>query len=257
MGTVILVSVILLIMIKGENKRDKLKEMKDSIENIFFYLPEKEYSNMNDMPEYCKISLVFGQEYMKPNTYLSSDDYDTEVKKGQNNSIKAYSKDNITNTIKSLLGNDATLNIELDEEGDYPSLVENGCGYNNKNISILSYNDIKEYIYSINDREEENNYVLHVKWTKEEKKDNEVILEANALLTSKNEDGSYDVYADYEGKYRVETIEAAKDLEKELEDLYDLWSNIYTFTLEKVKDGYVWKSYKMDDYKYNAPKIVD
>lgn len=92
---------------------------------------------------------------------------------------------------------------------------------------------------------------------KRRKKDNEVILEAYALMTFKNEDGSYDVYPTYEQKNRVETIEAGKDLEKELEELYELWSNTYTFTLEKVKDGYVWKNYKMDDSKYDAPLIVD
>lgn len=145
-GVVVLVSVILIINNKSGNKRDKLKEMKDSIENIFFYLPEKEYTNTNEIPEYCKISLVFGQDYMKPDTYLSVDDYSTELKE-QNNSVKAYSKDNIINTIKSLLGNDATLSLELDEEGDYPSLEENGCGYNNKNISILSYNEEKNIYF--------------------------------------------------------------------------------------------------------------
>ena len=255
-GTVILVSVILLIINIVGNKRNKLQEMKDSIENIFFYLPEKEYDNMNEIPDYCKISFVFGQDYLKKDSYLNIESYNTEEKKLNDNNVPAYKKDNILKNVKVLLGDDATINFDMDSDMNYQFLVENGCGYNNKYITALSYNEEKEYIYSLKE-EKENLYELHVKWDKEERKGNEVILEAKALLTKKNEDGSYDVYADPKNIYRVYTVEAGKNLEEELNELYEIYSNIFSFTLEKQKNNYIWKKFKLDDSKYNQEIIID
>jgi len=78
---------------------------------------------------------------------LSTDDYDTIVKKNSKNSVKAYSKDEILDALKKVLGENAIIDFEPNDEGDYEFIIENGCGNNNENIGKISYNSEKGYIY--------------------------------------------------------------------------------------------------------------
>ena len=251
-----LISLIIIFANKSCTKRDKLKEIQQSIENIFFYLPNNEYDNLNDIPDYCKVSLVFGQSYMKADTYLDISDYDTEVKKETDKSVKAFKKDTILKNVKNLLGKETTINFDMDEDMDYQFLEENGCGFNNKYISTLSYNEEKEYIYSLKE-EKEKSYELYVEWDNPVEDNNQVTLTAKALITRKNDDGSYDVYADPENKYLAGTIKNDEDFKSEMDNLIKLKSRKYIFTLKKEKGNYIWTNYKISDYLYNAKKIVD
>ena len=258
-GIISLVSIIVLILIvlliiNANKKKDKLAEMKQSIENIFFYLPKNKYDNLNDIPDYCKVSLVFGQDYMKADAYLNDDDYITEEKKKNDHNVIAYKKDTILNNVKSLLGNDVSINFDIDSDMDYPFLVENGCGYNNKNITTLSYNEDKEYIYSLKEDKDET-YKLYVKWADESIDGDDVTLQAKALLTKKNEDGSYNVYADYTGKYLAGTVSSDKNIKDEINKLFDLKSRVYIFKLKKNKDAYTWVSYEISDGIYDVEKV--
>ena len=256
--TIIIVILSLTIFLNKSDKRNRLEEMKDSIENIIYYLPSMDKQDVGSISDYCKISLVFGEEYLKNDSYLSKEDYDTELKKNDGNSVKAYKKDNIINALKDILGNDVTINLEPNEEGEYPALEENGCGYNNENMSIISYNSEKEYIYSI-DSDENNNVKIFVKWF-DKQIDNDLIkLSAYALKTVKNEDGTYSVYADSSEDVIVKTIEADKDIEKEIEEIYAVYSNVYEITLKKNNKNYLWIDYNIvkTNQLYNEKMEVD
>lgn len=252
--SILVLILIIFLIINIFKKKDKLTEIKQSIENVFFYLPNNKYDNLNDIPDYCKVSLVFGQDYMKPDTYLNIDDYDTEEKKKNAHNVAAYKKDTILNNVKSLLGNDASINFDMDSDMDYPFLVENGCGYNNKNIATLSYNEDKEYIYSLKE-DKDQTYKLYVKWEDSIKDGDNVTLQAKALLAKKNDDGSYNIYADYEGRYLAGTVSSDKNIEDEVKKLFDLKSRVYIFNLKKNKGGYTWVSYEISDGIYDVEKV--
>lgn len=236
--------------------RTKYNSIKRSIENIFFYLPEDEYTDLNKIPDYCKISMVYGYNTLKNSKYVSTKDFTTFVKKNNKNKAKAYKLSDIEKAIKTIIGNDATVNYDKDIDGDYTFITENGCGFNNDNIGTLGYNEKIKYIYSL-DKKDTNSSKVYVKWLEEKEDDDIVKLSAYAFDVVESNDGSYTVYADANHNYIAGTIAKGKDIEKELEQLYETKSRLYTFELKKIKRGYRWLSYKVIDNIYNTKVYVD
>lgn len=234
---------VMLFWIFVHNKKDKIVQMEEAIENIFFYLPEKEYTNLNEMSDYCKISLVYGTDFLKRDVYLSKEDYDTIVK-SKRNSVSGYKIDNVLKSVRKVIGSDATINFDVNEDGDYNFLTEDSCAIGNNSIGTLSYNELSKYIFTIN-KENNKNSKLYVKWEKPIFENDEVYLTAYALLTIKNADGGYDVYADSNLSHKVDSIKGG-NIKYKIKSLY-YKSNIYKFTLKKVNENYVWINYKMDD----------
>lgn len=230
-----------------ELKNDKLGKVKDAIENVFFYLPNENYDDLNQISDYCKISLVYGTDYLKNYTLLSKDDYDTVVKK---NGVKAYSKDNILKAIKNILGDNANINFDLDEDDDYSFLISDNCKFGNDKIKTLSYNESKESVFSIDD-DEENTSKLYVKWEKPEYDGDLVKLTAKALLAVKNVDGGYDVFADSNLNYQAGTV-SGSNVKSQIEDMYDYRSMDHVITLKKQGDNYIWIKYEVIDNIYRG-----
>ena len=249
----IVVGVVMFIMgIVYEMKDDKLGKVKDAIENVFFYLPEQKYEDLNAMSDYCKISLVYGTDYLKSDALLSKDDYDTVVKK-KKNAVKAYSKDNMSKAIKSILGENASINYNIDEEGEFPFTVADECQNGNDKIKTLSFNESKGYIFSIDD-DEKSNDKLFVRWDKPIYDGDTVTLRAKALLAVLNGDGDYDIYADSNLEYKADTVSKSK-LESKIKELYDYKSMDHIITLKKQGNDYIWTKYEVIDNVYHGEAI--
>lgn len=245
-----------MILLRLGKKNDELKVAMDAIENIFFFLPETKYDNLNEIPDYCKISLVYGTKYLNDEKYISEDDYYTVVKKQDKKAVKAYNEDSILNAIKSILGDDTNINFSADENGEYLFLVENGCGYNNKNINSLGYSEIGDYIYSYdNDEAIESN--LYIKWEKPVIDGDIVNLSAKALLPIENQDGSYTVYTNGERFAVVGTVEKGKKLKDELRKMCDEVEVKYNFTLQKNGSNYIWIKYEVIDNLNSENNLID
>lgn len=256
-GIIFVISIIfIMILLRFGKKNDGLKVAMDAIENIFFFLPETKYDNLNEIPDYCKISLVYGTKYLNDEKYISEDDYYTVVKKQDKKAVKAYNKDSILNAIKSILGDDANINFSADENDEYLFLVENGCGYNNKNINSLGYSEIGDYIYSYdNDEAIESN--LYIKWEKPVIDGDIVNLSAKALLPIENQDGSYTVYTNGERFAVVGTVEKGKKLKDELRKMCDEVDVKYNFTLQKNGSNYIWIKYEVIDNLNSENNLID
>lgn len=222
----------------NNKKKDNITKIEEALEHVFFYLPESSYDNLNEMSDYCKISLIYGTDYLKKDALLSKDNYDTIVKK---NGIKGYKISNVLKSIKSILGEDATINFSANEDGDYEFLFEDKCKYGNKSLKTLSYNESLEYIYSIDDDQYVNNSKLFVKWDKPVIDGDIVVLTAQALLGIKNSDGGYDIFID-SNLNQIDSISG--NINYNILKLYDK-SYIYKFTLKKVNDNYNWIKYEV------------
>lgn len=245
---VILGFTVVIIGLISSQDNNKLGKAKSAIENVFFYLPNDQYTNLSEIPDYCKISLVYGTDYIKKDALLSSDDYDTIVKK---NGVPAYKFDTIINGIQDILGDNVTINFEKNENNEYDLLYSNDCRYGNSKLNNLSYNENHEYFFTM-DREEEDNSTLYVKWMEPEYKDDLVILKAKALLAIKNASGGYVVYADKDLTYEVGKVSS----KSEIKDLY-YKSMDYKFTLKDINDRYVWTKYEVVDNNYSREVIYD
>ena len=247
---VLILCVIIFVIISTKNKVSELDKMKNMLTNVFIYLEDKEYNDLNEIPDYCKLSFIYGSDYLKSDALLSTDDYDTVLNKRNGKSVDAYSKENIMNTIKKVLGENATISFEQDEYGDYPSLIENGCGYENNSIGLLSYNEEKEYVYSINDSNEDKVTKLYVKWETPEIDGDDIKLIAYALITSRRDDGSYEVYADGNLELYAGEIDKDEDVEEAINGMYNVSSRKYTFNLKKVDGKYMWTGFSITDNLY-------
>ena len=253
---VAIILIIIFVVIKMQkNKQRELDYFKERLSNIFIYLEDKEYTDLNEIPDHCKISLIYGSKYLKEDTYLSSDDYSKEVKKNTKNSIKAYNKDNILKSLKEVLGNNSTINFDSDENGNYDFLMENGCGVLNKDIDTLNYNSDKEYVFSITDEEKnDENIKLFVKWDDEKIEGNTITLNAYALMTRKRTDGSYEVFADGNLTMYAGEIGKDEDLNSSIEKMYVSSSRRYSFKLKKNNNKYSWIGFDIKDDIYNVQK---
>lgn len=227
-----------------ESKNDELDDVKKSIERVFFFLPDKEYDNMNNMSDYCKLILIFNSDYLKNDILLSKDDYTTIVKR---DGVKGYKTSNIINSLKTILGNEATINFDSDEYGDYEFLIEDDCKIGNKFIGNLSYNESSNYVYSYDSSWDYDNYKLNVKWDEPKYSNNQVFLTAKALITVKRNDGKYDVFVDSNFKHNVGFINNYFEINK-----FYIYSNTYKFTLQKDNDKYIWTRFEVDDSLYNG-----
>lgn len=243
--------ILMLFGIIYELKNDKLEQAKEAIEHVFFYLPEENYDDLNQMPDYCKISLIYGTDYLKKDALLSKENYDTIVKR---NGVKAYSKENIAKSIKNILGENATMNFELNEYEDYEFLIANSCKFGNKKINTLSYNETLGYIFSIPDEEKENSK-LYVKWEKPKYEGDLVILNAKALLAIENADGGYDIFADQKLNYKAGSIKGS-NIKSKIKDLY-YKSMDHQITLKKENGQYIWVKYEVIDNIYRGDIIYD
>lgn len=247
----LIIILIVIFMVINNHKDNKLENAKNAIENVFFFLPNEQYDNLNEISDYCKISLVYGTNYLNKDVLLSKEDLDTKVKR---NGIKAYTKENILNSVKSILGDKISINFEKDENDEYKFLEEDDCRYGNKKLKTLSYNENKGYVYSI-DNDDEDNMKLFVKWENPEIKDDIVTWRAKAFIAIKNADGGYDIYADNKLEHKVGEAKENK-LKSKINDLY-LYSKDFIFTLKKVNNKYIWTNYKIIDKFYNDDYIVD
>ena len=245
---VILGFIIVIIGLMNSNKNNKLGKTKSAIENVFFYLPDTEYNDLSEIPDYCKISLVYGTEYVKKDALLSRDDYDTIVKK---NGVYAYKLDTILKGIQDILGDNVTINFEKNNDNEYDLLYSNDCRYGNSKLNTLSYNENYGYLFSMEDNEEDNSK-LYVKWMEPVYNDDTVILKAKALLAIKNASGGYDVFADKDLSYKAGSV----DTKNKIEDLY-YKSLDYKFTLKDINDKYIWTKYEVIDNIYNEDVIYD
>lgn len=237
---IVLGIILFFIGIFSNQKKDKITQIEDAIENVFFYLPNTEYNDLNEISDYCKISMVFDTDYLKKDAYLSKDDYDT-ITKSKKNSVKAFKASNVLKSLRNILGDNATINFDLNDDDDYEFLLQDSCKYGNKNLKTLSYNESRKYFYSIDDNEE-NNSKLYVKWDKPKYDGDTVILTAYALLSIKNNDGGYDIYLDSNLHYKIDSINGVVDYK--IGKLYDQ-SFEYKFTLKKDKDNYIWTKYEV------------
>lgn len=235
------------------NEKNKYDKIKKSIENIFFYLPEKEYTDLNLIPDYCKISMVFGTKYLNYSKYISSKDYITPVKKKDKDSVGVYATEDIENAVKKIIGKDATIKYNKDSEGDYEFTIENGCGYNNSSLDLLRYNDQEKYIFSSKITEEDSNSKIYVKWLEPEKSKDGIILKAYAFEVVKNDDDSYTLYADSNRNFVADVVANKETLDKKIDELYKTKSRLYQFVIKKSGKDYKWVSYKIIDNIYELP----
>lgn len=243
--------ILLLFSLFYKEKENKLDNTLDAIENIFFFLPNDKYDNLNDISDYCKISLIYGSKFLKSDKLINKDNYDADGKLG---SLKAYSKDNVLKSLKKLLGDDASINFDLNDDSDYDFLMEDGCRYANNDIKALSYNETDGYIFSV-DRDEDDNIELFVKWGEPNIENDQVIIHASALVAVKNGDDNYDIFADKDLKHLAGTT-SKFNLTSEVEKLY-YKSMDYVFTLKIVDGNYIWTNYEVIDRLYDEGFILD
>ena len=249
---VITIAATLKIFSKKESKLDLTKK---AIENVFFYLPEDKYDDVTGIPDYCKVSLVYGTKFVDNYKIVNKEDTSEEQKKENNKTTRAYSTEDIENGVKKILGDSTSINYNVDSEGDYIFITENGCGYNNKNINVLSYDEESKYITSLDVKNDKVSKV-YTKWIEKENKNNTIVYDVYALEANENSDGSYDIYADKDHENLVTTIEKGKKLTKEVNKLFEEKSNVFVITIEKNNGNYIWKSIEVKKI-YENDIIVD
>ena len=222
-------------------KNDKYQQIKDSISNVFFYLPEDKYENMNDISDYCKISLVF-------NTKYASSDYKFYDNNGS--IINGYTKDEVLNSIKKILGDQATIDFMVDESGNYKFLFKDKCVYNAK-VTNLTYDSQNNVFYE--SEGETSNRILEVKWNDVKENNDEVELKAQALMIVKG-DNKYDLYIDNNMNYLIGSYKTLKEAKNASTANFDK-SYIYNFKLKKIDDNYIWTDFERENFVNNI--IVD
>lgn len=229
---VILILIILAIFIIRKKSDDKISvdDIKDSLANVFYYLPEDKYEDMNNISDYCKVALIYDTDYLKSDTKIKLD--------GKNKD--AYSKANVLDSIKSILGESASINFKSDESGDYSFLQQDNCYLGNPIVTNLSYDSNKNAVYNLD--YEDINKELYIKWADEIVNGDTLTLSAQAFVIVKA-NNQYQVYVDYQmsdslGIY--ESLEKAKEaIEEKIYRSYD-----YKFIFEKENENYIWKSFE-------------
>ena len=203
---IILLLVLLFVGIKLLSKKENnVDEFKKTIENIFYYLPEDNYTNMNDISDYCKIALLYNSDYLKS-------DYTLYAKDG--NKIKGYTRDNILTSLKSIIGDSAYINFNKNESLDYSFLTQDSCVFASEFISNITYDESKKVLYSEGSGEQVRK--LHIKWLDT---NSETKLKAKALMSVKTDSG-YMLYVDYDMQNLIGEYKNIKELEKDLEKKY-------------------------------------
>lgn len=227
---IVIILLILLALLFFDSKNDKYQKIKDSIENVFFYLPEDKYDNMNNISDYCKISLVFDTKYLKS-------DYKFYDNKGTK--INGYTKDAVLDSVRNILGEDATINFNADQSGNYNFLFKDNCIYNSK-VTNLTYDNQNNVLYS--EDGDNSNRQLVIKWNDTKENNDEVELTAQALMVVQGED-KYDVYIDNNMEYLVGSYKTLKEAKEAARDNYNR-SYTYIFKLKKIDDNYIWTEFE-------------
>lgn len=226
---IIIIILFIFIGIKLLSKRkNNVDQLKKTIENVFYYLPDDNYTNMNDISDYCKIALLYNSDYLKSDYTL----YDND-----GNKIKGYTRNNILTSLKSIIGSDAYIDFNKNKSLDYSFLNQDSCVFANDFIANISYDENKKIIYSV--KKEEQVRKLYIKWIDQ---NSETKLKAKALMAVKTDLG-YMLYVDYNMQYLIGEYKNIQELEKDLEKNY-LKSYDYEFEIAKNGDEYIWKSYK-------------
>lgn len=230
----ILIFVFTLIITKfANNKKDELSELKDAIENIFYYLPNDNYTTMNDLSDTCKLALIYDTKYLKSDYVF----YDNNGKEN-----KGYTKNNVLNSLKNIIGEESIIDFNKDNSGEYKFFYPDNCTLINHSVSNLTYDEQKQVFYSI--EEEQSNKKLYINWSDEEVQGNNITLTAKALMAVKTDSG-YDLYVDYNMENLIGSYGDIEKLESELETNYYKSYN-YEFSIIKNDDKYAWVSYKRE-----------
>ena len=229
---ILLISLFLILCLvfrKKDNQQDpNIVNMKEAIENVFYYLPDNEYDDMNKISDYCKLSLIYDTDYLGSDYKI----YDDGKK------ISSYTKNNILSSIKTVLGKDAYLDFNKSENGDYNFIMPDDCKFSNN--YNLTYDEQRQIVYEL--QKDNSNRKLFVKWQDSEENGNTIILRAKALMAVKSDSG-YDLYVDYNMNNLIGSYNNLKEIEKDLDDNY-FKSYDYEFRILKEDNNYIWKSYK-------------
>ena len=225
----IIISIIILIILTFliiliNNRKDKYSNIKKTISNTFFYLSLDEYDSMNNISDNCKISLLFDMDSFKKDKIVQN--------------VKGYSKGNILNSVKKILGKSASINFSTNELNTYNFLSDDECT-SNVNISNLSYNSTEQVMYRNNT---ENNRIIMVNWNKVEANGSIINMSAEALMIVKNEK-DYSLFIDKDMNYKIgdyKTLNEAKDAA--LKNYFRSYK--YEFTFNYENGNYVWKKFK-------------
>lgn len=226
---ILIFSLILLISNSKSNKDNDLDLLKTSISKVFFNLPNNEYESMNDISDYCKVIMVFDTEYLKNYT---SYNYNLKNK-------KAYSIRALNDAVKNILGNNTSISLNPNEEGNYDFVNADSCQFTNDGLLNISYDSEKKLVYNISN--EKNIRKIYVKWTNEYKEGNDIILYAQALMSVESDLG-YDLYSDYNMMNLIGHYKSKSQLEKELNQNY-VSSYNYEFHIRVENNKYIWKSF--------------
>ena len=210
---IILCLIIILTLSLLKNNKDKYMDLKDSLSNTFFYLDDN-YTDMNTISDFCKISLVYDTNYLK-----------------MDNKIKGYSKNNVLNSLKKILGSNVTV--------DFDNLIKDKCVYNSK-VTNLTYNSKDNILYTIGS--DKSNRQVVVTWYYEKENKNSLELKAHALMIVKND--NYDLYIDNDNTYLIGSYNslnvARKAAKNNMHKSYD-----YSFILTKEDGNYIWKEFNV------------
>lgn len=222
-STIILIILIICILLLN-NHKDKYSSIKNTISNTFFYLSFDEYDDMNNISDNCKISLLFDMDGFKKDKIVQN--------------VKGYSKGNILNSVKKILGKSASINFSTNEFNTYNFLSDDECA-SNVNISNLSYNSTEQVMYR---NSNENNRIIMVNWNKVESNGSIINMNAEALMIVKNEK-DYSLFIDKDMNYKIgdyKTLNEAKDAA--LKNYFRSYK--YEFTFNYENGNYVWKKFK-------------
>lgn len=235
---VLLIALIVsIIFFKSNLKKNDYSNIKQSMEKVFFYLPEDEYKSMNKMSDYCKLVFLYSTKYMK-------------------NRDKEYNKIELMNALKKTIGDKASLNFNINEMDTYDFLVQDECVYGDIELSNISYDSSKKLIFIDNNSKNNklnNNYIIEAVWNDPIKNGNIIKLSAKALLIEKA-DNSYNIFSDMD---KTELVGEAKTLNeaKKIAKKSMIYSADYIFELERKDNNIIWKSFKRN--KAMSDLIVD
>lgn len=237
---IIILFIVLAIILNRFLRKDKYANIKSSLENVFFYLKNDYYNDMNDISDDCKIALIYNTKYLKSDYSF----YNTNGKK-----ILGYTNSNVLSTLSKIIPN-ATINFNLNINNTYDFLMGNDCIYTS-NMRILTYDNESKVFYSNNN--EESNRLLIIKWNNIDDADSSNIkLYASALMIVKDSN-KYDLYIDNNLEYLIGSYSSLKKAKssalKNFNRSYD-----YIITLERKNNNYIWKSFERKTFNTN---IVD
>ena len=232
---IVIVIIILPLFIFYNKKNEKYTDLKNALSNTFFYLDKDDYDDLNSISDLCKISLIYDTNYMK------SDYVIYEIGKEK---IKGYTKQNVDNSIKKILGNSASINFELNDLNSYDSILNDVCMYNDKIIN-LSYDSDKKVLYNYNPQNKKSKRIIMANWDDDLENLDYLTLNAQALMIVKNE--KYDLYKDSKMEYLIGSYNSLNEAKNAARNNFDK-SYKYVFKFKKENNNYIWKEFHRKTY---------